>query len=144
MRHMLKIALASAVALIGAAASAQPPPGIPQDVYDALVPEGAILSEAYECPDPAERQTKPECCRITMDIDVQGTATRADVKCTFAPLEPVTQQCQLTRKHEPRIAPDGPKTYSRTDFQEHYPAIRSGAEFMAMRPIAEKACDSLR
>jgi hypothetical protein len=43
---MLKIALASAVALIGAAASAQPPPGIPQDVYDALVPEGAIVGEA--------------------------------------------------------------------------------------------------
>lgn len=128
--------------LIGAAASAQPPklpPGLPEGI----IPEGATIGDYYECPDPEEPVTKPECCRIVLDIDATGTATKADVECTFPPLEASQAACELGRKHEPRITNKGPVPYSRTGYQEHYPAIRNAAEFHAMAPAADAACNKL-
>lgn len=142
MRHIFKLLTVCATFLAAASAVAQPPE-IPKALRD-LLPEGAVLGEVFQCPDAAEPLTKPECCRITVDIDATGKATNAAVTCTFTPLEASQKACQLGRKYEPRITNDGPVSYSRTSYQEHYPAFRNAADFKAMGPAAELACDTLR
>lgn len=143
MYRSAKLAIACASLLVCAVASAEPPTPPPGFLKD-LIPEGATIGESWECPDPAEPLTKPECCRISVDIDTEGSVTKADVVCTFKPLEPAILQCELGRKREPRITNSGPVSYSRTNYQEHYPAFRNVQDFRAMQGAADAACDSLR
>jgi hypothetical protein len=54
------------------------------------------------------------------------------------------KQCELSQTHEAQIGNAGPKPYSTSSFHEHYPTVRNAQELMAMMPIAQAACDSLR
>lgn len=131
-----RILLVAGVTLASAGASAQP-----------LVTRGPVrIEKAYDCPDPSERSKQHECCRVKVVIDETGKATSAKANCTFAPLEPVTAQCQLEVSHEPRIRTGGkPEGYTHT-FTQTYLARgpRNIEEFKVMSQEADKRCDLIK
>jgi hypothetical protein len=131
-----RLLLAAAAALACAGASAQP-----------LVTKGPVsIEKAHDCPAPSERSKQHECCRVKVVIDETGKATSAKANCTFAPLEPVTAQCQLEVTHETRIRTGGKREGYTHTFTQTYLARgpRNIEEFKAMSREADKRCDLIK
>jgi len=124
------------VVTAGLSASAQTPSWAPTE---------AKVQESYSCPDPAERSTKPECCRVTVEIDKTGKALSAKAICTHPSYVDAEIQCELQRSHEPRLRTGGVREgYSKTFTRTHLPRMpKSREDFMGMMAEANKRCDLL-
>jgi hypothetical protein len=143
MIRLSKMVVACAALLAGVSASAQPPE-IPPRIRD-LLPEGAIIADAYECPDPSPASSEPECCRVTVEVSAEGKAVSASAVCSHPGYVAAEIQCEMGRPQEPRIRTGGVREGYTTSFNRtHLPYLpRSAEEFRAMGDQADAKCDKL-
>ena len=143
MIRLSKLIVAFAAVLIGVSASAQPPE-MPPGLRD-LLPEGAVIADAYECPDPSPHSNEPECCLVTVEVSAEGKAASASAVCSHPGYVAAEIQCEMERPQELRIRTGGVREGYTTSFNRtHLPRMpRSAEEFQAMGDQADAKCDKL-